>query len=146
MALSGFLLNRVVSGRNCCIQRTLLVDDHVAVRNAMAIVLSEEGVGECIEMAGGECAAETCARELPDVALIDLSLNGALGFVEGMSQRGIQVLVCSTTREQPEYVRRAMAAGARGYITCGLKRLSTAMPPRSGFEPRVPARWRLRFP
>ena len=29
---------------------------------------------------------------------------------------GIPVLVCST-HEEPEYVRRALAAGARGYIT-----------------------------
>ena len=35
-------------------RRILLVDDHAAVRHGLALVLTEEGVGECREAAGRE--------------------------------------------------------------------------------------------
>jgi two-component system invasion response regulator UvrY len=50
------------------------------------------------------------------MALVDLSLDDALQLLEELSGRNIPTLVCSM-REEPGYVRRAMAAGARGYIT-----------------------------
>jgi two-component system, NarL family, invasion response regulator UvrY len=96
----------------------LLVDDHTAVRGGLALVLTEEGVGECREAAGREEALQDAGREPPDVALVDLSpgTDDALQLVAELSARNIPVLVCST-HEEPGYVRRALAAGARGYIT-----------------------------
>jgi DNA-binding NarL/FixJ family response regulator len=96
----------------------LLVDDHIAVRRGLALVLTEEGVGECREAAGREEALQDAGREPPDVALVDLSpgTDDALQLVAELSARNIPVLVCST-HEEPGYVRRALAAGARGYIT-----------------------------
>lgn len=97
-------------------RRILLVDDHAAVRHGLALVLAEEGVGECREAGGREEALEAAAKEPPDMALVDLSLDGALELLEELHKRYIPTLVCSM-REEPAYVRRAMAAGARGYIT-----------------------------
>jgi DNA-binding NarL/FixJ family response regulator len=96
----------------------LLVDDHTAVRQGLALVLTEEGVGECREAAGREEALQDAGREPPDEALVDLSpgTDDALQLVAELSARNIPVLVCST-HEEPGYVRRALAAGARGYIT-----------------------------
>ena len=96
--------------------RILLADDHAAVRHGLALVLAQEGIGECYEAGGWEEALDIAEREPPAVALVDLSLDNALELVEGLSRRKIPVLVCSM-REEPAYVRRAMAAGARGYIT-----------------------------
>jgi DNA-binding NarL/FixJ family response regulator len=98
----------------------LLVDDHPAVRSGLALVLEEAGVGCCCEAGGRREALEAIERSRPDMALVDLSLGGddALALVAALRGRHIPVLVCSM-HEQPEYVRRALAAGARGYITKG---------------------------
>jgi DNA-binding NarL/FixJ family response regulator len=98
--------------------RILLVDDHAAVRHGLALVLTEEGIGECRETSGRDEALEAAAREPPDMALVDLSLGSddALQLVAELCARDVPVLVCST-HEEPGYVRRALAAGARGYIT-----------------------------
>lgn len=99
-------------------RRILLVDDHAAVRHALALVLSEEGVGECREAAGREEALAAAAHEMPHLALIDLSpgTEEALQLIEDLSAHDVAVLVCSS-HEEPGYVRRALSAGARGYIT-----------------------------
>jgi DNA-binding NarL/FixJ family response regulator len=96
----------------------LLVDDHAAVRHGLALVLAEEGVGECCEAAGYEEAHAAVRLEPPDLALVDLSpcTEDALQLVAELGARGIPVLVCSM-HDGPSYVRRALAAGARGYIT-----------------------------
>ena len=96
----------------------LLVDDHAAVRHELALVLTEEGIGECREAAGRDEALAAAAGELPDLALVDLSLGAddALKLVAELCARNVPVLVCST-HEEPGHVRRALAAGARGYIT-----------------------------
>ncbi len=98
----------------------LLVDDHAAVRHALALVLAEEGVGDCCETAGCGEALDAAGRELPDVALVDLSpgTDDALRLVAELSARNVPVLVCSM-HEDAGSVRRALAAGARCYITKG---------------------------
>ena len=96
----------------------LLVDDHPVVRQGLAQVLVEEGIGECCEASGREEALAAAGREPPDVALVDLSpgTEEAFRLVAELCQQNIPVLVCSA-HEEPSYVRRALAAGARGYIT-----------------------------
>jgi len=96
----------------------LLVDDHAAVRQELAFVLTEEGVGDCREAGGREEALAAIEREPPDLALVDLSpgTEDALQLVRELCARSIPVLVCSM-HEQAGYVQRALAAGARGYIT-----------------------------
>lgn len=99
-------------------RRILLVDDHAAVRHGLALVLAEEGVGDCREAAGREEALDAATSEPPDVALVDLSpgTEEALQLVAELCARNIPVLVCSM-HEDPAHVRRALASGARGYIT-----------------------------
>ena len=98
--------------------RILLVDDHAEVRHGLALLLAEEGVGECREAADREGALEVAGRKRPDVALVDLSLanDEALQLITDMRALSVAVIVCSM-HEEPGYVRRALAAGARGYIT-----------------------------
>ena len=99
-------------------QSILLVDDHAAVRHGLALVLTQEGLGACREAAGREEALAAATSEPPDLAVVDLSpaSDDALELVAELSARNIAVLVCSMC-EDPGCVRRAMAAGARGYIT-----------------------------
>ncbi len=93
-------------------RRILVVDDHAAVRHALALVLAEEGIGDCWEAGGRREALDIAGPQPPDLVLVDLSLDGALDLIEELSGGKIPVLVCSM-REEPESVRRAMAAGAR---------------------------------
>ncbi|MGD0223332.1 MAG: response regulator transcription factor [Terriglobia bacterium] len=99
-------------------RRILLVDNHAAIRQGLALVLAEEGVGECREASGVTEALDATVHERPDVVLVDLSphTEDALELVAELCARNIPVLVCSM-HEEPGYVRRALAAGARGYIT-----------------------------
>jgi DNA-binding NarL/FixJ family response regulator len=96
----------------------LLVDSHTAVRHGLALVLTEEGIGEGREAAGREEGLAAAAREPPGVALVDLSIGAddAVQLVSELSALNIPVLVCSM-HEEASYGRRALAAGARGYIT-----------------------------
>jgi DNA-binding NarL/FixJ family response regulator len=98
--------------------RILLVDDHAAMRHSVALVLAEEGIGDCREAAGREEALVAVARERPDLALVDLSPNAedAFTLVSELTARKIQVLVCSM-HEEAGCVKRALATGARGYLT-----------------------------
>jgi DNA-binding NarL/FixJ family response regulator len=98
--------------------RILLVDDHPAVRQGLALVLKEEGLGDCREAGGRQEALDIAARETLDLALVDLSMGKeeTLTLLAEFRIRRIPVLVCSLS-ENPAHVKRAMAVGARGYIT-----------------------------
>lgn len=81
-------------------------------------MLAEEGVGECREAVGRDEALAAVTREMPDLALVDLSpgTDDALQLVAELSSHNIPLLVCST-HDESSYVRRALAAGAHCYIT-----------------------------
>ena len=98
-------------------RRILVVDDHAAVRHGLALVLAEEGC-DCREAAGREEALAAARRETPDLAVVDLlpAADDALQLIADLCARNIPVLVCSM-HEEPGHVQRALAAGARGYIT-----------------------------
>ena len=101
-------------------RRILVVDDHAAVRHELALMLAEEGIGECSEAGGRAEALAAATSEPPDLALVDLSpgTDDALRLVAELCARNIPILVCSS-HDEAGYVRRALAAGARGYITKG---------------------------
>jgi two-component system, NarL family, invasion response regulator UvrY len=98
--------------------RVLLVDDHPAVRDGLALLLALEDIEVCAE-AGGTAGALACIeRNRPDLAIVDLSLDGedGLTLIADLRQRGMPVLVYSMHRDV-RHVRSAVAAGARGYVT-----------------------------
>ena len=78
-------------------RRILLVDDHVDIREGLARRLTQEGVGCCSEAGGRQEALEGVHRELPDLALVDVSpgTDEAPVLVAGLSGPNIPVLVCS---------------------------------------------------
>ncbi len=100
------------------VPRILLVDDHPAVRRGLALVLEAEGVGICSEAAGRAEALDIVRTDIPDVALVDLSMarEDPFSLISELRAHRIPVLVCSL-HDDPAHVKRAVAAGARGYIT-----------------------------
>jgi DNA-binding NarL/FixJ family response regulator len=97
---------------SCCI---LLVDDHAAVRQRLALVLTEEGLGECREAAEREEAFSSASSERPDLALVGLApgTGDVLELVSDLCARNIPVLV-SSMHEGALHVHRAPAATSRG--------------------------------
>jgi DNA-binding NarL/FixJ family response regulator len=100
--------------------RVLLADDHPVVRAGLASVLSAESDFELVGEAGDGKHAVTLARQLrPDVVLMDLRMP----HLDGIAAIGeitrdlpnVRVLALSTYDGDAD-IRRALAAGARGYL------------------------------
>lgn len=95
----------------------LLVDDHPAVRQGLALFLARENV-VCTEAGGRAGALAQVDERRPGLAIVDLSLDGEDGLVliADLHARGIPVLVYSMHNDARR-VRSAFAAGALGYAT-----------------------------
>lgn len=100
--------------------RILLVDDHHVVREGLRSYLRRHSQFDVIGEAGDGKEAVSMARKLrPDVMLLDVNLPLINGFaatelIHGESPQ-IRILVLSV-HKNPEYVRKIMKLGARGYI------------------------------
>ena len=100
--------------------RVLIVDDHPAVREALAIRIStESGLKVCGEAADVPEALRLVEATDPDVAVIDIALKTGDGIdlirrIKSRDQR-IRMLVWSMYGENL-YAERALRAGAMGYL------------------------------
>jgi two-component system response regulator DesR len=100
--------------------RLLLADDQHLVRGALEALLSMEDDFEIVASVPDGAAAVKAAAELrPDVALIDVEMpvmDGIAATREICAQTpGVRVMIL-TTFGRPGYLRRAMDAGARGFM------------------------------
>jgi DNA-binding NarL/FixJ family response regulator len=100
--------------------RILVVDDHALVRRGAREVLnSQQGWRVVGEAANGVEAVEKAAALKPDVAIVDVSIPNLDGIEVTRRIRkanpDIKVLVL-TMDESDQMVRRALEAGARGYV------------------------------
>jgi DNA-binding NarL/FixJ family response regulator len=101
--------------------RVLIVDDHPAVREALALRISRhpdlEVCGEAADMAE---ALRLVAETRPDVAVVDLSLKTGSGIdlIKRIRDRDdrVRMLVWSMQSEAL-YAGRALRAGALGYVS-----------------------------
>lgn len=94
------------------------MEDHPAVREGLALLLAREEIVVCSEAPGRIEALAALERTTPDVALVDLSLGDESGLdvTSELHARGIPVVIYSM-HEDGEHVQRALAAGARGYVS-----------------------------
>jgi DNA-binding NarL/FixJ family response regulator len=101
--------------------RVLIVDDHPAVREALANRIGRQSDLEvCGQAAGSSEAFRLIADTQPDVVVLDISLKtgNGLDLIDRIQQRNdpVRVLVWSMHSESI-YAERALRAGAMGYIT-----------------------------
>jgi DNA-binding NarL/FixJ family response regulator len=101
--------------------RVLLVDDHAVVRAGYRILLkSSPEIDVVAEADSGESACAAFSEINPDVVVMDLTLPGMSGLeaIQRIIARapGARILVFSM-HEDPMFAERALANGARGYIT-----------------------------
>ncbi|MET9020404.1 response regulator transcription factor [Actinopolymorpha sp. NPDC004070] len=100
--------------------RILLADDQHLVRGALAALLSLEADLEVVaEVSRGDEVVDRARETRPDVALLDVEMPGADGITATRELRtalpDCRVLVV-TTFGRPGYLRRALAAGASGFV------------------------------
>ena len=100
--------------------RILLVDDHPMVREGLVARLQAVPRFEVVGEAGGRGdALELLASARPDVVLMDVGLKDGNGIALGAemlaAQPAVRLLMFSMY-DNPEYVQRALQAGARGYV------------------------------
>lgn len=100
----------------------LVVDDHAVVRSGCRQLLESWGGFQVSEAAGGGEALARAAEDRPQVVLLDLNLPDCSGFevLDGLmaGQSAPKVLIF-TMHEESGHARRAMTAGASGFVTKG---------------------------
>lgn len=100
--------------------RILIVDDHAVLRCGLKLLLAPEQGIEVVGEAGDALEALAQVRRLrPDLVLLDLSLPGLDGLDLLSRLRAempwVKVLVL-TMHDDPGYLKRALEAGASGYV------------------------------
>jgi len=98
--------------------RILLVDDHAVVRAGLGQLLAASLGAQVSEAADTSAAMVLVAQSRPDLVILDLGLPGpgGLALLPSLAAAGLRVLVLSMHIE-PLYARRALEAGARGYVS-----------------------------
>jgi DNA-binding NarL/FixJ family response regulator len=100
--------------------RVLIVDDHPAVREGLALrIRGQTDLEVCGEAADVTEALQLVARTNPDVAVIDIALKRGSGIelikrIKGRNE-SVRMLVWSMYSDTL-YAERALRAGALGYI------------------------------
>lgn len=100
--------------------RVLLAEDQGMLRGALALLLGMEADIEVVAQVGaGDAILDAALTHRPDVAFLDIELPGKSGLDAAAELRdrvpGCRVLIL-TTFGRPGYLRRAMEAGAAGFL------------------------------
>lgn len=100
--------------------RLLLADDQALVRGALSALLGlEEDLDVVAEVSRGDEVVPRALETGPDVALVDIEMPGIDGISAAATLRaelpGCRVIIV-TTFGRPGYLRRAMEAGAVGFV------------------------------
>ncbi len=127
--------------------RILIVDDHEVVRRGVrALLETQPGFEICGESGDGRTAVEQARTLRPDVLVMDASLpslNGTEATRQIIRQGFCKNVLILTLHDAEEMIRRALRAGARGYVlkTDGGRNLIDAVlalwEGRSFFSPRL---------
>jgi DNA-binding NarL/FixJ family response regulator len=101
--------------------KILLVDDHPLVREWLASLINQQpDLSICGEAESVQQALDYLGAEVPDLAIVDLSLKDSSGLelIKTMKSLypGVGVIVLSM-HDENHYAERAIRAGARGYVT-----------------------------
>ncbi|MFJ3843364.1 DNA-binding response regulator [Streptomyces albidoflavus] len=100
--------------------RVLLAEDQGMMRGALALLLGMEPDMEVVAQVGsGDEVVSAALEQRPDVALLDIEMPGLSGLEAAALLRdhlpGCRVVMV-TTFGRPGYLRRAMDAGAAGFV------------------------------
>ncbi|MCW1914058.1 response regulator transcription factor [Luteolibacter sp. GHJ8] len=101
--------------------RIVLVDDHPMVRERLAEVINrEDDMVVCGEAEDRGSALDVIGRELPDLAIVDLTLkrSNGLDLIKDLHVMHPKLLLLVLSmQDETLYAERVIRAGAHGYIT-----------------------------
>jgi two-component system response regulator DesR len=100
--------------------RVLLADDQALIRGAFAALLATEQDLQVVAQVGrGDEVVPAAVRSGPDVALLDVQMPGMDGLAAAAALHqqvpGCRIVML-TTFGRPGYLRRALEAGASGFL------------------------------
>lgn len=100
--------------------RVLLADDENLIRSALATMMAlEDDIEIVAQTESGEEAVEAATTHSPDVAVLDLQMGGIDG-IEAAGQIAAALPSCAaiivTSHGRPGYLKKALAAGVRGFL------------------------------
>ena len=102
-------------------KKVLLVEDHPMFREHLGAMIKRElGLSICGEAANIQDAMLQIIETKPDVAIVDITLQGSSGLelLKDLKAQGIEVDVLVLSMHDEElYAERALRAGAKGYIS-----------------------------
>jgi DNA-binding NarL/FixJ family response regulator len=100
--------------------RIFLADDHVMIREGLALLINEQADMEVIGQAGdGHATLRETQSCQPDVLILDISMPGtssALVAAQLRQECPNTKIVVLTRHGEPGYVRQMLQAGAHGYV------------------------------
>jgi DNA-binding NarL/FixJ family response regulator len=100
--------------------KVAIIEDQEQIREGLRILVDATAGCRCVAVAGSvEDALSQFAREVPDVALVDIGLPGTSGIIGTRIFRqrypGVQVIIL-TVYDDDERIFQALCAGAFGYL------------------------------
>lgn len=100
--------------------RIVLADDHAVVRSGLRLLLDSEPEFEVVAEAGDLDAARRYVRgHHPEVLVLDLNMPGgsSLDAIPSIREQMPETqIVVLTMQQEPVFARRALGAGAIGYV------------------------------
>jgi len=99
--------------------RILIVDDHAIVRDGLARLLASDGDHQLSQAASGREALIQARSQRPELIVLDLNLPGlgGLELLRRLIQAGAAKILILSMHAEPLYARRALEAGAQGYVS-----------------------------
>ena len=103
----------------------LIADDHPLIREGLVVIFkNQKDMHVVAEAANGEEALQLCNQHSPDVLLLDLRMpkKDGLQVIHELTARrpGKPRIILMTTYEFEGEIRRALNAGAKGYLVKGV--------------------------
>ncbi len=97
----------------------LIIDDHALIRDGLKRLLAPLADGDILEAANGRDALAILAGVRPRLVMLDLNLPGlgGLELLRRMIQKGAGPILVLSMHAEPLYAKRALEAGAAGYMT-----------------------------
>ncbi len=103
----------------------LIVDDHTIVRSGLRSMLADSDVEIVAEASDGVEAVQETLKHTPDVVLLDIRMINSDGLAALEQIRKVapntRVIILSTY-DNPTYVARSVALGAKDYVLKGSSR------------------------
>ena len=98
--------------------RVIVVDEHALMREGVTRLLEQESDMRVVSaFADAHAAVRFAAREEPEVAILDVAMNGGIDVARRLRAVAPRTrLLVLSTHARPESVQQALWAGANGYL------------------------------